>query len=405
MSARDATAPQPGTRAPLAARLVMRLLERLAHGTLEVALPDGVTRRFGHGAPSARIEVADWGLFSAVLRRGDTGFAERWMDGGWCTPDLPQLLALCVANRDALDRAIDGSFWGRVAGRLRQLADANTRRGSRRNIAAHYDLGNDFYALWLDRSMTYSAARFDGDHSRTLEAAQACKLERVLERLAPRPGARVLEIGCGWGSFAELAARDFGCRVTALTLSRAQAEYASDRVRAAGLGDRVTVALRDYRDERASYDHVVSIEMFEAVGERYWPAYFAAIARALPPGGTAVVQTITIADRLFERYRSGTDFIRQYVFPGGMLPSPARFRAAAAAAGLEIRDEQAFGADYAETLRRWRHAFLAELPAVRALGCDERFVRMWEFYLAYCQAAFATQCTDVIQFELSPRAR
>jgi cyclopropane-fatty-acyl-phospholipid synthase len=403
MSARDAIAPDARTRAPLAARLVLRLLDRLAHGTLEATLPDGTTRRFGRGAPSAAIELADWDVFAAVLRRGDSGFAEGWMAGGWRTPDLPQLLALCVANRDALDRAVYGGFWGRLAGRLRQLADANTRRGSRRNIAAHYDLGNDFYALWLDRSMTYSAALFDGDPSLGLEAAQARKLERVLERLAPRPGARVLEIGCGWGSFAELAARDFGCHVTGLTLSRAQAEYARDRVRAAGLGDRVTVALRDYRDEQARYDHVVSIEMFEAVGERYWPQYFAAIARALAPGGTAVVQTITIADRLFERYRAGTDFIRQYIFPGGMLPSPARFRAAADAAGLEIRGEHAFGADYAETLRRWRHAFLAELPAVRALGYDERFVRMWEFYLAYCQAAFATRCTDVIQFELSRR--
>jgi cyclopropane-fatty-acyl-phospholipid synthase len=405
MSARDAIAPQSGTRAPLAARIVLGLLARLAHGTLEVALPDGTRRVFGEGSPAASLEVADWRLFGAVLRNGDIGFAESWMAGGWRTPDLPQLLALCVANRDAIARAMYGSFWGRLADRLRHLGNANTRRGSRRNISAHYDLGNDFYALWLDRSMTYSAALFAGDSSRSLEAAQARKLERVLERLAPRPGAHVLEIGCGWGSFAELAARDFGCRVTGLTLSRAQGEYARDRVRAAGLGDRVAIELRDYRDERGRYEHVASIEMFEAVGERYWPAFFATVARALAPGGTAVVQTITIADRLFERYRSSTDFIQQYIFPGGMLPSPARFRAAASAAGLEVRDEHAFGADYAETLRRWRRAFHAATPAVRALGYDERFVRMWDFYLAYCEAAFDTQCTDVVQFELSHSPR
>jgi cyclopropane-fatty-acyl-phospholipid synthase len=407
MSVRDAVAfDGRSPRRPLAARIALGLLERLAHGSLELALPDGGRETFGQGAsPAASLAVADWSVFAAVLRKGDVGFAEAWIDGRWHTADLAGLLALFAANRDALERAVYGGFWSGIVDRLRHLARANTRAGSRRNIAAHYELGNDFYALWLDPSMTYSAALFEDDPGRTLAQAQARKLERVLERLAPRPGARVLEIGCGWGSFAERAARDFGCRVTGLTLSPAQAAYARDRLRAAGLGHRAAIELRDYRDERARYDHVVSIEMMEAVGERYWPAYFGAIARALSPGGTALVQSITIADRLFERYRAGTDFIQQYVFPGGMLPSPARFRAAARAAGLEVRGEHAFGADYAETLRRWRQAFHDRLPAVRALGHDERFVRTWDLYLAYCQAAFATGCTDVFQFELSRPSR
>ncbi len=405
MSGRESFAPAGGARRPLAARIALGVLERLAHGSLEVVLPDGGRESFGEGAPAASLEVADWSVFAAVLRKGDVGFAASWIEGRWHTGDLAGLLALFAANRDAVERAVYGGFWGGLASRLRHLAHANTRRGSRRNIAAHYDLGNEFYALWLDRSMTYSAALFAGDASLPLEAAQARKLGRALERLAPRPGAHVLEIGCGWGSFAELAARESAARVTGLTLSPAQARYARERLRAAGLGDRAAIELRDYRDERGRYDHVVSIEMFEAVGERYWPRYFDTLARTLAPGGTAVVQTITIAERLFERYRAGTDFIQQYVFPGGMLPSPSRFRAAAQAAGLVVRAEHAFGADYAETLRRWRQAFLERLPAVRALGYDERFVRTWDFYLAYCQAAFATRCTDVVQFELARPAR
>jgi cyclopropane-fatty-acyl-phospholipid synthase len=211
----------------------------------------------------------------------------------------------------------------------------------------------------------------------------------------------VLEIGCGWGAFAEMAAREFGCRVTGLTLSEEQLAYADARMHRAGVADRVEIAFRDYRDERGTYDHVVSIEMYEAVGERYWPTYFGTIADRVKPGGRALVQAITIADRLFERYRTGTDFIQQYVFPGGMLASPGRFRAEAAGAGLRVEGELAFGRDYAETLRRWRRAFKARLPEARALGYEERFLRTWDFYLAYCEAGFATECTDVIHFELA----
>jgi cyclopropane-fatty-acyl-phospholipid synthase len=380
--------------------MALALLERIAHGGIEIALPDGSRRAVGR-APVARLEVSDWAAFGAAFRRGDIGFAEAFVDAQWSSPDLAQLLTVIARNRDALESAIYGGFWGQIAYRVRHALNGNTRRGSRRNIAAHYDLGNEFYALWLDPSMTYSSALFAGNALQSLASAQDAKYRRILERLAPRPGARILEIGCGWGGFAELAARESRCRVTGLTLSEEQLAFAEERMHRVGVADRVELAFRDYRDERGTYDHVVSIEMYEAVGERYWPAYFRAIRDRLKPGGRAVVQAITIADRLFERYRSGTDFIQQYVFPGGMLASPARFRAEAVRAGLRVDGELAFGADYAETLRRWRQAFKARLPEVRALGYGERFLRVWDFYLAYCEAGFATGCTDVHQFELA----
>ena len=401
MNVREQAASQLQDRVPLAARAVLALLERIGHGRVEVALPDGSLRALGGGAPVARLEVADWGVFGAALRRGDIGFAEAFIDGRWSSPDLAQLLTVIARNRAAIERAVYGGFWGQLAYRLRHAFNANTRRGSRRNIAAHYDLGNDFYALWLDPSMTYSSALFEGDAVRPLEAAQAAKNRRILERLAPRPGDHILEIGCGWGAFAEMAARDFGCRVTGLTLSEEQHAYADARMHRAGVADRVDIEFRDYRDERGAYDHVVSIEMYEAVGERYWPTYFGAIGKRLKPGGRAAVQAITIADHLFERYRAGTDFIQQYVFPGGMLGAPTRFRAEVERAGLRVEAELAFGASYAETLRRWRGTFKTRLPEMRELGYEERFLRTWEFYLAYCEAGFASGCTDVHHFEIA----
>jgi cyclopropane-fatty-acyl-phospholipid synthase len=400
MSAREHVGAAPAVRIPLAARAVFALLEQAEHGRLELGLPDGSVREFGIAGPKARLDVADWGVFATVLRHGDIGFAEAYIDARWTTPDVSQLLTVITLNRDAIGHAVYGGFWGRALYRVRHALNANTRRGSRRNIAAHYDLGNDFYALWLDPTMTYSGALFEGDPARTLEAAQAAKYRRILERLAPKPGDRILEIGCGWGGFAETASLDHGCHVTGLTLSEEQLLYADERMHRAGVAHQVELAFRDYRDERGRYDHVVSIEMYEAVGERYWPGYFATIARSLKPGGRAVVQAITIAEELFERYRVGSDFIQQYIFPGGMLASPSRFRAAARAAGLEVVGEQAFGQDYAETLRRWRRVFRDRLPEVRTLGYDERFIRMWEFYLAYCEASFESQCTDVFHFEL-----
>jgi cyclopropane-fatty-acyl-phospholipid synthase len=286
--------------------------------------------------------------------------------------------------------------------RLRHLLRPNSKRRAPRNVAAHYDLGNEFYDLWLDPTMTYSAALFDGDMTCQLAAAQQAKYARVLRQIAPPQNAQLLELGCGWGGFAETAARA-GCRVNGVSLSRAQTAYARDRVAGAGYADRVNLRLQDYRDATGRYDGVASIEMFEAVGERYWPAFFRAVRRALKPGARACIQTITIADERFPKYRQSSDFIQQYIFPGGMLPSPSRFIEEANRAGLQVEDVHRFGQDYAETLKRWLSAFDANVDAVRSQGFDDRFIRCWRFYLAYCVAGFTSKTTDVAQYTLSAR--
>jgi cyclopropane-fatty-acyl-phospholipid synthase len=283
--------------------------------------------------------------------------------------------------------------------RLKHLLNRNSKAGSRKNIHAHYDIGNPFYQLWLDPSMTYSSALFTDDSGDNLALAQAAKYQRILGQLALRPGDRVLEIGCGWGGFAEMAARG-GAHVTGLTLSTEQLAYAKQRLADAGLAGRTDLQLCDYRDSDGQYDAIASIEMFEAVGEAYWPSYFECIARNLKPGGRACVQTIVIADELFERYRKATDFIQQFIFPGGMLPSPSKFAQMAAAHGLRVSDEFKFGLDYAATLRAWRRAFHARLDQVRTQGFDDTFIRTWEFYLCYCEAAFRGHNTDVMHFTL-----
>ncbi len=391
-------------QAPRAARIVLGLLEHIGYGELHAKLPDGSARRFGTGSPQVSVRIDSWDVFASTLARGDVGFAEAWIAGQWHTEDLAGLLSLLLANREQVDRAIYGGWFGRLVGHLRHLLNRNSRAGSRRNIHAHYDLGNDFYRLWLDPSMTYSSGLFrDGQtaadpDARLLDAQQA-KYDRILDQLSLESGASVLEIGCGWGGFAERAVGK-GLRVTGLTLSSEQLGYARERLARAPDGLRPEIALRDYRDEQGRYDGIASIEMFEAVGEAYWPAYFATLERCLRPGGRAVVQTITIDDALFDRYRRGTDFIQQYVFPGGMLPSPSRFEALARRHGLAVIDRFGFAADYARTLAMWRERFMARLDAVRAQGFDERFIRTWEFYLAYCEAGFTQRSTDVIQFTM-----
>ena len=394
--------PQP-TRAglPASARPLLRLLERLDGGSLELSLPDGSCRIFaGAGPRHAAMDIRDWALFDAVLARGDIGLAEAWLDGQWESPDPAALLTLLAENRDALARALYGSAWSLFGARLRHAFNANTRAGSRRNILAHYDLGNDFYRLWLDPGMSYSSALYEGDPQRPLQEAQEAKNRRILSKLQATPGQRVLEIGYGWGGFAELAARD-GLAVHGITLSPSQLAYAGERMARAGLDGRARFSLTDYRDLAGRYDHIVSVEMFEAVGERWWPAWFAAVARNLAPGGRAVAQSIVIRDDLFARYRKGTDFIQQMVFPGGMLPSISAFREQAGRAGLEVREAFAFGRDYARTLAEWAKNFEAAWPQIARLGFDERFRRLWRFYLAYCEAGFAAGSTDVVQFELA----
>ena len=375
-------------------RLVFELLEKIRGGLLEIRLPDGARFLFGEGEPGVTMQVNDETVFARVLAKGDIGMAEAYLDGEWDSPDVTALLALLARNRDALRDAVYGSWRQLLAARLRHWFNRNSRAGSKRNIMAHYDLGNDFYRLWLDPGMSYSAALCDGTPDQPLQTAQDAKYRRILRRLAAEPGQRVLEIGCGWGGFAEMATRD-GLDVTGLTLSPAQLAWARQRVPSADL------RLQDYRDTTERFDHVVSIEMFEAVGERWWPTYFRTVANALKPEGRAVIQSITIRDDLFATYRRGTDFIQQYIFPGGMLPSRAEFRAQAARQGLVVRDEYAFGVDYARTLALWRDAFDAKWPQIAALGFDEPFRRLWRLYLSYCEAGFLAGNIDVVQFELA----
>lgn len=406
----------PTAAPPLAARRLLRLLERLPVGQLSLRLPDGRSLELPNrasgaparaGEPRGVLLLRDWGMFARTLKAGDIGFAESYLDGEWDSPDLTELLRLCIANREHVEDVIYGSWWGRLAYRLRHLLRRNSRSGSARNIHAHYDLGNDFYRLWLDPSMSYSAAWFEGRDPRgqDLLHAQHAKYRRALRQARVEPGQRLLEIGCGWGGLAEIAARDFGARVTGVTLSAEQLRWARQRMQDAALDEQVQLLYLDYRDlparcAGAPFDAVVSIEMFEAVGHEYWRSYFDTLNACLKPGGRACIQTITIRDDLFPRYLRSTDFIQQYIFPGGLLPSPAAFEAQARQAGFVVEDRLAFGRDYAETLRRWRDAFLQRLEAVQRQGFDARFQRIWRFYLAYCEAAFDTGNTDVIQFTL-----
>lgn len=377
-------------------RTVFELLAGVRGGLLEVRLPDGGAALFGDGESPLIWQVHDEAAFGRILARGDIGLAETYLDGLWDTPDLTALLALLASNREALKKGIYGSWRGLIAARVRHWLNRNSRSGSRRNIMAHYDLGNDFYARWLDPSMSYSSALYREADDGSLETAQWAKYRRILQRLHARPGQRVLEIGCGWGGFAEMAhAEDL--HVTGLTLSPAQLAWAQARVPAADL------RLQDYRDLQGQFDHVVSIEMFEAVGERYWPGYFSSVAKALKPGGKAVIQSITIDEGLFGQYRKGTDFIQQFIFPGGMLPSRTAFRQAAWQQGLSVQNEYAFGLDYARTLGEWRKAFETNWAAIAPLGFDETFRRLWRLYLCYCEAGFRVGNIDVVQFELVHR--
>ena len=410
------SAPSMASRAgrstpPAAARVVLNMLQRLQHGQLTLTLPDGhTTVMHGNGQDSrhlhATLQVKDWAMFQRVLKSGDIGLAESYMAGEWHTADLSALLTLLIANREVLEQAVYGSWWGSLLYRIKHAFNRNSRQGSARNIHAHYDLGNAFYSEWLDPSMSYSSAWFeDGNRDAPLEPAQQAKSQRALREAGVQAGSRVLEIGCGWGSLARTAAQDFGANVTGVTLSTEQLAWAKERLQADGLSEACDLRLQDYRDlpaefEAQPFDAVVSIEMFEAVGVEYWDSYFDTLRRCLKPGGLACVQSITIRDDLFDRYRKSTDFIQQYIFPGGLLPSVSQFEARALQHGFVVERKLAFGADYAETLRRWHTLFNQREASVRQHGFDERFMRVWRFYLSYCEAAFELGNTDVVQFTL-----
>ena len=387
----------------MAARVALAAVQRLHAGRLALTLPDGTTRTVeapGHG-PAGDLTIRSWAFFGRVLSSGDIGFAEAYMAGECETSDLVTLIELLAANEAALGRMTKP---GRAKGlllRLAHLRRPNDRHGARRNIAAHYDLGNEFYRLWLDPTMTYSSALFGGDRSRSLEHAQEAKYNRILDRLGARSGDSLLEIGCGWGGFAETAARR-GVRVHALTISPSQLEFARARLVNRGLDHLATVEFRDYRDVKGRFDHIVSIEMIEAVGERYWPHYFETLRKNLNHGGKAILQAIVIADDFYERYRRSADFIQTYIFPGGMLPTMKVMVEQARRAGLDLAGLHEFGRDYMHTLQDWLRRFDTAMPAVRAMGFDERFCRMWRYYLAYCAAGFATGRTSVLQAEFQP---
>lgn len=396
--------------APAAARTAFGLLRRLVHGTLTVQLPGGEVHTFGSGsAPHATMRMLSWNVCSAALRSGDIGFAESYIAGEWTTPDLVSLLDVLIMNREQVESVIYGTWLGRLAYRVRHMLNRNTRANSRRNIHAHYDLGNDFYRLWLDPTMNYSSAWFEHGHEDDMVSAQHAKVRRALRMAGVRAGSRVLEIGCGWGALAQMAACEFSAHTVGVTLSTEQLDWARQRLDVAGVSHRAELRLQDYRDiQDGEFDAVCSIEMVEAVGREYWPTYFRTVARALRQGGRACIQSIVIRDDLFARYIGGTDFIQQYVFPGGCLPSPSEFRRQAQAAGLQVVDEFAFGADYGHTLRLWRQAFIERQDRVLALRprnatsqpFDKAFIRLWEFYLAYCESAFRQRNTDVVQFTL-----
>ena len=392
-----------GRRAAWGASLFMRLLaSSWRRGRLTVTLPDGAMHRLEgrHPGRAAILRIGDWRCIRRTLAGGDIGFAEGYMAGEWDSPHLPALLEAFADNYDHLSRLVDGRPVLNALNRIAHRLNHNSRRGSRRNIHAHYDLGNAFYEAWLDDSMTYSSARFSGGQS--LEEAQGAKYARLAAIMDLRPDQSVLEIGCGWGGFAEYAAREVGARVTAITISREQYDYARRRIHEAGLAERADIRLVDYRDVEGRFDRVASIEMFEAVGEEYWSDYFRALKRVLKPGGRAGLQIITIRDDLFDGYRRRPDFIQKYIFPGGMLPSETRLAPAIAGAGLDWTTTERFGQDYAATLEQWGHRFDNAWPAIAAGGrFDKRFRRLWRFYLAYCEAGFRSGRTDVIQIGLS----
>ncbi|MEL7151734.1 MAG: cyclopropane-fatty-acyl-phospholipid synthase family protein [Pseudomonadota bacterium] len=378
------------------------LAQKINNGRIDFVLPDG--RRFRVDAPNpgpvAEITVHNPDTFARLIREGDLGMADAYLEGWWSTPDLQAFMDVVHAdNNDAYD-SFAGMQLVRIWERLRHWMNRNTKENARKNISYHYDLGNAFYGLWLDDTMTYSSAIFETGQE-SLENAQTAKYKSMVDQMGAKPGDHVLEIGCGWGGFAEYAAKERGLKVTGLTISQEQYDYATSRIQKAGLSDQVEFKLQDYRDERGTYDGIASIEMFEAVGEQYWPVYFNSLRERLKPGKNATLQIITVEDARFEIYRKSVDFIQKYIFPGGMLPSPSVLRQEVEKAGLNVMKSIEFGESYSQTLRRWHETFNQRWDDVALLGFDGRFRRMWNFYLTSCAAGFHSGCIDVTQITVT----
>ncbi|MBU2606318.1 MAG: cyclopropane-fatty-acyl-phospholipid synthase family protein [Alphaproteobacteria bacterium] len=387
---------------PATFRLGALALLRTQSGQLLFRLPDGreLVFRNAESGPQAEIVIHDYSFIKRALSGGDVGFAEAYMDSQWSTPDLTAVLRFFSANFEAAGQLARGGMIMRWANMVRHLFNRNSKAGARRNIMAHYDLGNEFYGLWLDPSMTYSSAMFESPNQ-SLQQAQQVKYKGICDRISAGPSSNILEIGCGWGGFAEYAAKHRGSKVTCLTISPSQRDYALARIQREGLSERVEIRLEDYRDHVGLYDGVASIEMFEAVGESYWPSYFAKIFDSLKQGGKAALQIITIDDHLFESYRKRVDFIQRYIFPGGMLPGETALKEQFAKAGLRHDGVHYFGQDYARTCHEWSRTFNEKWEEIAEFGFDEPFKRMWNFYLSYCEAGFADGRINVGQFEVS----
>lgn len=384
---------------PRRARFVLGVVMQLPRGTLTVTTPEGLLLELGGNGPGPHAELIlhNWKLPSRAFTAATIGVAESYIDRDWDSPDVTTLLELFVINEEAGETLAGGSNWLlTMIQRVRHWLNENTKSGSRRNIAAHYDLGNGFYRQWLDNSMTYSSALY-AEGANDLESAQLAKYRALARDTGIGPNDHVLEIGCGWGGFAEFAAREIGCKVTGLTISREQYDFARQRMFDAGLADKVDIKLQDYRDETGKYDRIASIEMFEAVGEKYWPVFFGKVRECLKPGGSAGMQIITIKESVFDSYRVRPDFIQRYVFPGGMLPTPAILKQLGTQHGLTFARERIFPQDYARTLAEWRERFWTAWERIVPLGFDDRFKRLWEFYLHYCEAGFRAEYIDVRQ--------
>ena len=379
--------------------LLDKWLSRIEAGELKAVFPSNFQKVYSGGqvGPTADIQINSWKLVPRLLLSGDMGLAESFLSGEWETSNLTQLILLGDINERALGNAVTPSKFINLIEKLRHQRRDNSKRGSRRNIAAHYDLGNEFYSHWLDNSMSYSSALFT-DFGEELEVGQNRKYQRLAKALKLKEGDQVLEIGCGWGGFAEIAAKEYKCNVVGITLSNEQAKFAQRRMQENQLSNLVDIRIEDYRDVQGSFDKIVSIEMFEAVGEEHWRNYFETIKTRLKPGGLAGIQSITIANEFFETYKRRPDFIQKYIFPGGILPSEDKLNNAVSSAGLKILDDYYFGKSYAETLRRWQSTFEQKWDDIKNLGFDEKFQNMWRYYLSYCEAGFETGHINVGQF-------
>ncbi len=379
--------------------LLDKWLSRIEVGELRTVFPSNFQKVYSGGqvGPTADIKINSWKLVPRLLLSGDMGLAESFLSGEWETSNLTQLILLGDINERALGNAVTPSKFINLIEKLRHQRRDNSKRGSRRNIAAHYDLGNEFYSHWLDNSMSYSSALFT-DFGEELEVGQNRKYQRLAKALKLKEGDQVLEIGCGWGGFAEIAAKEYKCNVVGITLSNEQAKFAQRRMQENQLSNLVDIRIEDYRDVQGSFDKIVSIEMFEAVGEEHWRNYFETIKTRLKPGGLAGIQSITIANEFFETYKRRPDFIQKYIFPGGILPSEDKLNNAVSSAGLKILDDYYFGKSYAETLRRWQSTFEQKWDDIKNLGFDEKFQKMWRYYLSYCEAGFESGHINVGQF-------